>query len=141
MPWLGSRARSSAPRPETLRVVSNGDADIFAFEVDGRIAQESIAAFQAHLSPLVERGGSLKLLGRIRHYDGFDPAILVDPKYLELKLSLLRQVSHYAVVGGPDWMARAITLLAPLLRMELRHFGEADEDAARAWLSSTNGSE
>jgi len=136
--WV--KGEVSEPRPEALRIVSTGDAGIFAFEVDGRITAESIAALRTHLLPLDESGASLKLLGRIRRYNGFDPAILVDPQYIELKLSLLRQVSRYAIVGGPDWVKRGVALLAPLLRMELRHFDEADEDAARAWLESTTGS-
>lgn len=136
--WV--KGETSAARPEALHILSNGDAGIFAFEVDGRITPENIAALQSHLSPLVQDGRPLKLLGRIRRYDGFDPAILVDFQYLELKLSLLRSASHYAVVGGPEWMARTIALMAPLLRMELRHFAEADEEAARAWLLMASGS-
>ncbi len=132
--WVKGEAETA--RPETLRVLSNGDADIVAFDVDGRVTREGIDALSAHLSPLARPGAELKLLALVRHFDGFDPAILVDPKYLEFKFSLLRHVSRYAIVGGPEWMDRVSRLADPLLHMDLRHFDAGDEQAARAWLHS-----
>lgn len=130
--WV--KGEASAPRPETLRVLANGDAEIFAFEVNGRITREGVDALHDHLSQALRPGIGLKLLAIIKHYDGFEPAILVDPKYLELKLSLLRGVARYAIVGGPDWIERLIKLWNPLLRLEIRHFGAGSEGEARAWL-------
>ena len=121
-------------RPETLRVLSNGDAQIIAFEVDGRITRDGIDALYAHLSPLAKPDAKLKLLNHVKHFAGFDPAILADPKYLELKLALLRHVERYAIVGGPSWLDRLAKVADPLLRMEIRHFPEGEEPAARAWL-------
>lgn len=121
-------------RAETLRVLSNGGAEIVAFEVDGRVTRDGIDALYAHLSPLATSDAKLKLLNHVKHFAGFDPAILADPKYLELKLTLLRHVARYAIVGGPPWLDRLAKVADPLIRMEIRHFPEGEEQAARAWL-------
>ena len=130
--WV--KGEASSPRAESVRILANGDAEIFAFEIDGRVTREGVDALHDHLSQAARSGTGLKLLAIIKHYDGFEPGIFVEPKYLELKLSLLRDVSRYAIVGGPDWIERLIKLSKPLLRMELRHFPAGSEDAARAWL-------
>lgn len=130
--WV--KGEVSAPRPETLRIISPADAEIVAFEVDGRVTRAGIDALYAHLAPLARPGAGLKLLNHVKHFAGFDPAILADPKYFELKLALLRHVARYAVVGGPSWLDGVAKAADPLLRMEIRHFPEGDEAAARTWL-------
>lgn len=128
--WV--KGETDRPRPDALRI---GDEDGFiAFEVNGRLTRESLKVLHAHVTGAARAGAPLRLLARIRNYDGFDPAIFVDPEYLELKLSLLRHVSRYAIVGGPDWMERIVDLSAPLLAMKLRHFDRDEEEAARNWL-------
>ena len=130
--WVKGDAATA--RPETLRVISNGDDDIVAFEVDGRVTRDGIDALYAHLSPLARPGAKLKLLNHVKHFAGFDPAILADPQYLQLKLTLLRHVARYAVVGGPSWLDGVAKVADPLLHMEIRHFPESDLEAARTWL-------
>src|SRR3546814_12387287 len=71
----------------------------------------------------------------MKRYDGFEPAILADPKTIERKFSLLHRVSRYAIIGGPDWLATLVKLFDPLLKLELRHFPLDGEDAERDWLS------
>lgn len=126
------------PRPETLRVSNAGESGLFAFELDGRVTCGGVDALCERLSEAVRSGTGLKVLAVIKRYDGFDPSILIDRKYLELKLSLLRHVRRYAIVGGPDWIAYQVTLWNPLLRMELRHFAANEEAEARAWLLGTD---
>ncbi len=130
--WV--KGEIDTPRPASLRIAD--EDGIVAFDINGRITRESLDALYARLTDDAHKGAPLKLLAHIHAYDGFDPAILVDPRYIQLKLELLRNVSRYAVVGGPDWMKRMIALSAPLLRMELRHFGDDEEQAAHAWLAA-----
>ena len=135
--WV--KGEIDTPHPGTLRIVNDGG--IVTLEANGRITRESADALRAYLAEAVRAeavrtSAPLRILANVRAYDGFDPAILLDPKYLELKLSLLRHVSRYAVVGGPVWMERIVELSAPLLRMKLRHFGADEEQAARSWLAA-----
>lgn len=130
--WV--KGEVATARPASPRVLSNENADIVAFEVDGRVTRDGIDALYAHLAPLAQPGARLKLLNHVKHFAGFDPAILADPQYLQLKLTLLRHVARYAVVGGPSWLDGVAKVANPLLHMEIRHFPESDLEAARTWL-------
>ena len=132
--WV--KGETGAARPETMRFLADEEPGIIAFEIDGRLTREAVDALHAHLSPLARPGAQLRILALVRHFAGFDPAILADRHYLELKFSLLRHVARYAFVGGPEWMEAIARIADPLLHMELRHFATGDEQAARAWLQS-----
>ncbi|WP_206239197.1 SpoIIAA family protein [Novosphingobium terrae] len=133
-----ARGEVSDPQPPALQVVEDGQG-IITIEINGRITPQTVDALAEQIARFSGEGRSLRLLARVRHYEGFDPALLIDPKYVELKLSLLRRVARYALVGGPDWMARIAALADPLLTMDLRHFPIEEEDAARSWLLEMNG--
>ena len=135
--WV--RGEVSEPHRAPLRIVEGADDDILTFEIDGRITPASIDALDARFDQWARSGRDMRVLARITCYDGFDPAVLVNPKYLELKLAALRHVARYAIVGAPEWMCRASDLARPLLRFGLRHFASGDEDAARAWLHGAEG--
>jgi hypothetical protein len=130
--WV--KGEAAAPRPAALRILSGASDEIAAFEIDGRITPADIEALHEHLHARVRPGAELKLLNHVKHFAGFDPSILANPQYLSLKLGLLRAVSRYAVVGGPSWLDGFAKLADPLLRMDIRHFSEGEEQAARAWL-------
>jgi len=119
--------------PHAVRLLAKADG-IHEYEVSGRITAETVETLHAELTQAAKGGAPVRLLVRITRYDGFEPGILVNPKYGELELAMLRQVSRYAVVGGPDWIATTARLFDPLLKMDLRHFPADGEAAARAWL-------
>lgn len=135
--WV--RGDVDCAHPESLRVLENGDSDIFTFEIDGRITSADARNLAERLSAAFSSGGGRRLLGIVRHYDGFEPSLLVDTRLLELKIGLLRHIERYALVGGPDWISRLTNLFDPLLKMEARHFAASDEEAARAWLRRHGG--
>lgn len=129
--WVKGEVPSA--HPQSVRHIANADG-IHEYEVSGRITSEAVKTLHADLSGTAHGEGPLKLLVRITRYDGFEPGILLDPKYGELELALLRKVSRYAIVGGPGWMATTTRLFDPLLKMDVRHFPASAEAAARAWL-------
>ena len=130
--WV--KGEVDTPYAQAVRRIP-GDDDICAFEVDGRITADELDGLYTHIFEVSQPDSPLKILVRMKRYDGFAPAILADPKIVERKLSLLHRVSRYAIVGGPDWLATLVKLFDPLFRIELRHFPLDSEDAARAWLS------
>jgi hypothetical protein len=132
--WV--RGEIATPHPAGLRIVEDGDADILTFKIDGRITSADALSLAEQASALIDRGSGYRLLAIVRNYDGFEPALLVDTKLLELKLRLLRHIGRYALVGGPDWLARLTDSVDPLIKMQVRHFPAGEEDAARAWLRS-----
>lgn len=134
MTW--AKGEVGDPHRPSLRVLGAAEDVIFTFEVDGRITSEAIDTLSTQLQARFETGDALKLLAHIKRYDGFEPQILVDPNYLKLKIALFKHVSRYAIVGGPAWIAQGASWIDPLLRMDLRHFPDGGEEAARRWLLS-----
>lgn len=129
--WVKGEVASA--HPNAVRRLTDADG-ILEYEVSGRITAKTVETLHAHLTAAARARGPIKLLVRITRYDGFEPGILVNPKYGELEIAMLRQVSRYALVGGPDWIATTARLFDPLLKMDLRHFPAGAEAAARAWL-------
>ncbi|WP_068090428.1 SpoIIAA family protein [Novosphingobium rosa] len=134
-----ARGDVSDPQPPALQVTGADGQGIITIELNGRITPQAVDALADTIVRLGGEGRSLRLLAKVHHYEGFDPALLLNPKYVELKLSLLRHVARYALVGGPDWMARVAALADPLLTMDLRYFPADEEAAARIWLMEMNG--
>lgn len=130
--WV--RGEAVTPRPSAVSIAE--EDGLLSIDIEGRITRQDVDMLDARVEGLTDGGRTLKLLTRVLAYDGFEPAILTDLHYLELKLSLLRHVSRCAVIGGPDWMKRTVSLFAPLLRMDLRHFDGGEEEKARAWLKA-----
>lgn len=135
--WV--KGETDTPRPTTVSITS--DNGITTLKIDGSITRESGDVVRDYLSEAAKGSAPLKILADVRGYDGFDPALLLDPRYLEMKLTLLRRVSRYAVLGGPDWMKRIVDLSAPLVRMKLRHFEGTEEQVALQWLARDDDSE
>jgi len=54
-----------------------------------------------------------------------------------MKLKALHRVERYAVVGGPLWLAAWVAAVAPVLRLEVRHFPADEETEAWDWLAAT----
>jgi hypothetical protein len=73
----------------------------------------------------------IRVLVRVRQFDGVTLEAL-----RSVKMRGLRQVERYAPVGGPDWMTTIAQRVSPMARVETRHFAEAEEEQAWAWLEA-----
>ena len=49
----------------------------------------------------------------------------------------MERVERYAMVGGPLWLTAWVSAVAPLLKLEVRHFTTDREDEAWQWLGAT----
>lgn len=127
-------------RPQALRMLATGSPDLIAFEVNGRITRDGLDDFFRDIRAAVGEWTDARLMARIVNYDGFDPPIFADRRYMEMKFELMRKISRYAVVGGPGWLSSVIGLAAPLVKPDVRHFALDDEEGARRWLSEAGPS-
>ena len=130
--WV--QGREDLPYGRAVKIVSTTRANVIGIEIDGRLAAEEVALVAREINKMRRERPLQAILVHIRSLDGFDPSIAADGEYARMKLGLIRELDRYAVVGGPDWLVSWVELVQPLLRMELRHFDERDEDAAWLWL-------
>ena len=132
--WV--QGRSELPYGHAVKLIETNRADTIGIEIDGRLSAEEIGEVARKVNARRRERPLKAILVRYRALRELDPAMVADAEYLRMKLGLLRELDRYAVVGGPDWLVAWIRLMQPLLRMELRHFAENDEDAAWDWIGA-----
>jgi len=132
--WV--EGRSELPHGAALTLIETDKPDVFGFELDGRIGAEEMHGLVARIDHLLEgQPGPVRILGRFTRFRMPAPGGL-DADYVQMKLKALHRVERYAVVAGPLWLVGWISALAPLLKLEVRHFAADHEADAWAWLDA-----
>ncbi|MDT0631022.1 STAS/SEC14 domain-containing protein [Rubrivirga sp. S365] len=105
---------------------------LVAYAVRGVLRAEDVAAFGERLDAATA-AGAVDVLAVVEAapVPGLD-ALGTD--LAQLQLRALRVTRRYAVVGGAGWLGQAVSLMAPLLPVQVKTFAAGQEAAARAWL-------
>ncbi|WP_129792498.1 STAS/SEC14 domain-containing protein [Sphingosinicella sp. CPCC 101087] len=139
--WAWVQGELKHPHAPALKVIDTDRPDALAFEIDGHIDRTEMEAITAHFLRAAEGLDKVRMLGRIRRLGGLDSSGLVSGDFFAMKRSFLEHLDRYAIVGGPVWIRTTLYALAPLLRVEIRHFEAEDEAAAWAWIGAKPVSE
>jgi hypothetical protein len=133
--WV--EGRTPLPHRPALTLIETDQSDVFGFELDGRICAEEMHDLVGRIDELLERRpGPVRILGNFKHFSM--PAFAgIDADYVRMKLKSLDRVERYAVVGGPLWLSAWVIAMAPLLKIEVRHFPADQEAEAWRWLGAT----
>lgn len=127
-------ANASAATGSGVTLLSDGRDGLIAYEIDGRISAEDVEKLLAPLEPFLTGEKKLNLLVRVKNYDGFDPAILMDGSLMGSKFGAISHLDRYAIVGAPGWMAAMASGVASMMPFEMRMFDISDDTAAWAWV-------
>lgn len=139
--WAWVQGETEHPHAPAFKIIETDHPNVLAFEIDGRVSKAELERASAHFLAAVEGKDQVRMLGRIRRMGGFETAGLLSSDFFAMKRDFLARMERYAVVGGPAWMRSTLNSLAPLFRVEIRHF-EADEEAeAWTWLDARPVSE
>lgn len=131
-----SPSKLKAEKP-SVRILPTTRDDVFAFEVDGMIASEEFPEILRQINAFLSRHDRVRLLGRIKHLDGFDPAIFMQSGLVSMKLAALQKVERYAIVGAPGWLNTMIATMNPLFHdLDMRTFPADREADAWNWLEA-----
>ena len=133
----GPRTRRGAPDGDAapgLRVAEGDGPGLLVLDLDGRIGRADVESAAARLDEPAK--GDVRLLARLRRFEGVEPAALVSPALWRLQREGLSRVSRAAVVTSVEWLGRAIESAARLQGVEVRTFAPDDEVGARAWLDA-----
>jgi len=94
---------------------------------------EVIQTFETFL----ERHEKVRLLNRIKHFGGIDPAVFMQSGLVSMKLAAMQKVERYAIVGAPGWMRKIIETVNPAFAdTDMRTFPLDRENEAWAWLGA-----
>lgn len=116
--------RLATDRPHVLAYAVQG---LFSADDVRRLVPELEAAFDAH--------EQVDVLVRVEEMPGV-PWSALKGDLARAKMEALRRVRRYAVVGGPAWLSSAVSLLDPLLRVEVRAFRAEEEAEAWTWIGA-----
>jgi hypothetical protein len=110
---------------------------VLAFEINGVISTETLPGIIDEVNNFLARHEKVRMLGRIKHLGGFDPAIYMQSGLFSMKFAAMQKVERYAIVGAPGWMETVIKSSNPLFpSIDMRTFSEDREADAWAWLDA-----
>jgi hypothetical protein len=135
--WV--RGDRELPRDPSFKLIETNRPDVIGFEIDGKLSAAELAAAADYFGERLAERRPLRVLGRIKRFGGLEPAGLVDSDFISMKRAALDGVEKYAVVGGPAWLPVWLRAVAPLTKIDVRHFD--DEARAWEWLGATPTSE
>ncbi|WP_114951324.1 STAS/SEC14 domain-containing protein [Sphingosinicella terrae] len=132
--WVqGERAH---PHGAAIRIIDTDRPDVLAFAMDGHVDRAEMDAVTAHFLSAIEGKTKIRMLGRIGDIGGFEMSGLFTGDYFAMKRTFLERMERYAIIGGPAWLRTTLNALAPLFKVEIRHFDTQEEDAAWSWLGA-----
>jgi len=106
---------------------------LFWIRVDGRIHTDEYRKLLAWMEPLIEAHAPVSFLVDLDELDGVDlGAMIADFRFA---VSHLRKIRRIALVGDEEWSGRIASLPNPF-SLEIKAFGDSDEEAAWDWLAS-----
>jgi hypothetical protein len=137
--WV--EGRSLLPHGRTMTIAETDSPNVVGFGIDGRPDALEMNALVDHFEELLRQNRTLRVLGRLRHFDGVAIGGILHREVLDVKRRSLSQVERFAIVGGPDWLGTWLSVLDSVFKIEIRHFELADETEAWAWLGAQPVSE
>ncbi|MEL7213832.1 MAG: STAS/SEC14 domain-containing protein [Pseudomonadota bacterium] len=124
----------ATPKGKGLHMIDSEIEGVLAFELDGYMsdaqADEVAAAFRAK----IEAGAPFDAFARIKRFGGFDPQVLVQKDFIQMKMGAAKQLRRYAIVTDERWIKPMVGIARAVTGIEIEVFTEANEPAAWQWL-------
>ena len=135
--WASELPKVRKFQPPAFRFLSTSKDDVFAFEINGVISAKEMPEVIKKFELFLEGHEKIRVLNRIRHFGGIDPAIFMQSGLASMKLAAIQKVERYAIIGAPNWMRKIIETVSPAFAdMDMRTFPEEQENEAWAWLGA-----
>jgi SpoIIAA-like len=132
--WV--EGRSPLLHRAAASIIETNSLNVVGFEIDGRPSATELKALADYFEEILQRNRTLRVLGRLRHFNGAAVGGILDRDVIDVKRRSLNQVERFAIVGGPHWLAGWMSLLDSVLKLDIRHFELSDEAAAWTWVGA-----
>ncbi|MHB1286978.1 MAG: SpoIIAA family protein [Leptospirales bacterium] len=137
MKWATDIDAAHAPKGSAIRFLPTTKDNVLAFEIDGLMSSEEMPSVIKKLEDYLAGHDKVRLLNRMTHFGGFDPAIFMQSGLVSMKLSAMEKVERYAIVGAPGWMSKVIDAINPFFPdTDVRTFLPDGEGDAWVWLEA-----
>ena len=132
--WV--KGQQTLPHGPALSIIETDRPEVIGFELDGKLSATETRAVADYFGSALDRGVPLRVLGRIRRFEGAELAAFFTRDFLAIKRRGLDAIERYTIVGGPAWLRGWVEALAPVVPPELRWFGPDQEALAWQWLGA-----
>lgn len=138
--WAAELPRAPEGEGSTFRFLPTSRENVLGFEINGMISPEEMPGIIREFETFLGQHDKVRLLNRIKHFGGINPAIFGQGGLVSMKLAAMKKVERYAIVGAPGWMCRIIDTLNPAFPdLDMRTFPADQEDEAWAWIGAEPG--
>lgn len=136
--WVSQIPAAQPVRAPAIRLIPTSDDTVLAFEIDGVITARELPALIDRVNAFLERNEKVRMLARVKHLAGVDPAVFTQGGLVSMKLAAMQKMDRYAIVGASGWLGRAIATLQPAFPgIDIQAYDADREDEAWAWLGAT----
>ena len=135
--WAAEPKGEPEAEKPAVRFLPTDRDNVLGFEVDGRFSSAEMEQVVGEFQAWLERHEKVRLLCRMKRFGGVDPSVFLQSGLIPMKLSAIRKVERYALVGASPWMRTMVETLGPLFsEMEIRNFPLEEEAEAWAWIEA-----
>ena len=135
--WAAEPKAEAEPETPAVRFLTTDREDTLGFEVDGRFTSGEMEQLVGEFQAWLDRHEKVRLLCRMKRFGGVDPSVFLQSGLIPMKLSAIRKVERYAIVGASPWMRTMVETLGPLFsEMEIRNFAAEQEAEAWTWIEA-----
>ena len=134
--WVQGLVES--PHAAALTIIPTDNPSVLAYAIDGSVTAADMDKAVAEFGPKVAASSrSIRVLAKVGALDFPNVTALIRDRYFDLKKDTLGRLERYAVVGGPEWLRRAVQGMAPVLSFEIRYFEPSEEAEAWQWIGAS----
>ena len=136
--WAAEKSEQPIEKRGAIRFLPTNKDNVLAFEVDGVLSSSEMPGVTQKLEQFLDDHDTVRLLARMKNFDGFDPSILIHSSgLLSMKVAAMKKLERYAIVGAPRWMCTFIETMNPVFpKVDIRTFTTDQENEALAWLDA-----
>ncbi len=135
--WSAELPQAPKGEIQAIRFLPTTKDDVLGFEINGVISAREMPDVIKVLESFLQGHEKVRLLNRMKHFGGIDPAVFMQGGLVSMKLAAMQKVERYAIVGAPGWMSKIIETLNPAFAdIDMRTFPADREAEAWAWLGA-----
>lgn len=122
------------PKGKGLHLIESEIDGVIAFELDGYMTDEQAEAISTAFRAKIDAKEPFDAFVRIKRFAGFDPHVLVQRDFLQMKMGAAKLLRRYAIVTDERWVGPMVGIARAVTNIEIEVFPEAKEAAAWDWL-------
>lgn len=136
--WAAEKIEQPVSKEGAIRFLPTNKDDVLAFEIDGVLSANEMPSITKKLEKFLSGHDKVRLMARMKNFDGFDPSILIQSSgLLSMKIDAMNKVERYAIVGAPNWINKIVETANPVFpQVDIKIFTADQENEALAWLDA-----